>query len=251
MIDRRATGRPEQYWERAGKLGYAQAMYSSAAVEHHVRGRVWNAALDIADQLGVPRSGRVLDLGCGDGAFAIEVLARCYREVDGYDKAEAAIDRARTSAHGSNLRFVLADLVALPYAELPRYDAVFMMGFLHHVKAASREIIRKAAGLTGAVVVLEPNGDNLLRKALEFTPSYRSAGEDSFTTRQLEQMFADAGFRAAVWRRMNMFPNFTPGPVYRLLAPLEHRVESSRVLDALCTVNMFGFKLREPGGTSP
>jgi hypothetical protein len=79
----------------------------------------------------------------------------------------------------------------------------------------------------------------VLRKLLELTPSYRAAGEDSFRTAQLVELFAAAGYRAQVHRRMNLCPNFTPRVLYRLLAPLEPRIEAS--LDALCTVNMFGF----------
>jgi hypothetical protein len=94
------------------------------------------------------------------------------------------------------------------------------------------------------MVVLEPNGDNLMRKALEFTPAYRSAGEDSFRTQEMIDIFAAAGWQTVVQRRLNLFPNFTPGPVYRLLAPLESRVEASRFWNALCTVNLFGLTRR-------
>ena len=95
--------------------------------------------------------------------------------------------------------------------------------------------------MTDRVIVLEPNGDNLLRKALELTPAYKAAGEDSFRTKEVAAIFEEAGFKTRVSRRMNLFPNFTPGFVYRALAPLEKKVETSAVLRALCTVNMFGF----------
>src|SRR5258708_602576 len=87
--------KPDAYWENAGKISYADAMFTSGEVEHHVNRRLWNVAIEIADQLGVPRTGHVLDFGCGDGAFANQVLAQSYRAVDGYDKAEAAIERAK------------------------------------------------------------------------------------------------------------------------------------------------------------
>jgi hypothetical protein len=58
-------------------------------------------------------------------------------------------------------------------------------------------------------------------------------------------MFAAAGFRAVVQRRMNLCPNFTPGFLYRLLARLEPRIEASPLLNSLCTVNMFGFSASE------
>jgi hypothetical protein len=115
------------------------------------------------------------------------------------------------------------------------------MGILHHVKAATPAILKGLATRTSRIVVLEPNGDPVLRKLLELTPAYRAAGEDSFRTGELVDLLAAAGFRAQVHRRMNLCPNFTPRFLYRLLAPLEPRIEASAVLNALCTVNMFGF----------
>jgi len=232
------------YWERAGAVGYGAAMYRCSEVERHIRGRCWQAALAIADTLGVPPDAHVLDLGCGDGAFANAMLASRYRAVDGLDLAEAAIHRADAEAAGPHLKFRAVDLTALDYATLPRYGAAFLMGILHHVKAATPAILAGLATRTDRVIVLEPNGDHVLRKLLELTPSYRAAGEDSFRTAALVDLFAAAGYRAQVHRRMNLCPNFTPRFLYRLLAPIEPRVESSAALDALCTVNMFGFARR-------
>jgi 2-polyprenyl-3-methyl-5-hydroxy-6-metoxy-1,4-benzoquinol methylase len=232
------------YWERAGAVGYGEAMYRCSEVERHIRGRCWQAALAIADTLGVPPDAHVLDLGCGDGAFANAMLASRYRAVDGLDLAEAAIRRADAEAAGPHLKFRAVDLAALDYATLPRYGAAFLMGILHHVKAATPAILAGLATRTDRVIVLEPNGDHVLRKLLELTPSYRAAGEDSFRTAALVDLFAAAGYRAQVHRRMNLCPNFTPHFLYRLLAPIEPRVEASAVLDALCTVNMFGFARR-------
>ena len=110
MIDKQSLSKPDRYWERAGELSYAQAMFSSGLVERHVNQRLWNVALDFADQLGVPSSGRVLDLGCADGAFAIQAPAGRYRQIDGYDKAAAAIKRANAAASGPMMRFAAADL---------------------------------------------------------------------------------------------------------------------------------------------
>jgi SAM-dependent methyltransferase len=215
-------------------------MYGSADVERHVRQRLWNIAIDIADEIGIKRDDRVLDYGCGDGAFANESLAPIYRAVEGYDKAPAAIERAQAEASAPHVKFVAADLVALDYDGLPRYGGAFLMGILHHIKSATPAVVRSLTRVTNKMVVLEPNGNNLVRKMLEFTPAYRSAGEDSFRTGELIGIFEAAGWRTAVHRRLNLFPNFTPGAVYRLLAPLEPRIEASKFCNALCTVNMLG-----------
>ena len=55
MNTKQHLGEPEAYWNRAGEVSYAEAMYSSADVERHVRLRLWNIAIDIADELGIPR----------------------------------------------------------------------------------------------------------------------------------------------------------------------------------------------------
>jgi SAM-dependent methyltransferase len=240
MVEKQGLDKPDAYWERAGEVSYAQAMYSSADVERHVRRRLWNIAIDIADQIGISRDGHVLDYGCGDGAFANEALAAHYRAIAGYDKAEAAIERARAEAPGPHVTFLATDLVTLDHDALPRFDGAFLIGILHHIKSATPDVLRSLARVTDKMVVLEPNGNHLVRKALEFTAAYRSAGEDSFRTREITDIFLAAGWRVAVQRRLNLFPNFTPGFVYKLFAPLEPHIESSRILNALCTVNMFG-----------
>lgn len=237
-----AADKPQGYWDRAGVQGYGEAMYSSAYVEAHLRGRLWQVALDIAATLDVPPDARVLDLGCGDGAFTNQILAPRYRAVEGIDISDAAIRRAQAESRG-NATYRAVDLVTFDYDSLPRYDAAFLMGILHHVKAATPDIVRAMARRTTKMIVLEPNGSHLLRKALELTPSYRDAGEDSFRAKNLMKIFAAAGWKTVVWRRLNLFPNFTPSYIYRSLAPIEPFVEANRFLRALCTTDMYGLTL--------
>jgi hypothetical protein len=137
------------------------------------------------------------------------------------------------------------------FRRVARYDGAFLIGILHHVKTATPGLIGALRRLTGRVVVLEPNGDHLLRRLLELTPSYRAAGEDSFGTTQLRTLFEAAGFRCVVWRRLNLFPNFTPRPMFRLLRRFEPAIEALPGLRALCTVNMYGFEAQgrdQPAG---
>ena len=50
-------------------------MFASSLVEQHLRLRLWGVAVEIGRQLGLDADARVLDLGCGDGAFANHTLA--------------------------------------------------------------------------------------------------------------------------------------------------------------------------------
>lgn len=229
------------YWEKAGELGYARTMYASPELAAHLTRRGWQLALDISAQLGVQQSARVLDLGCGDGDFANFALGAHFARVDGLDASEAGIRRAQSHVQREGVRFERGDVTGLDFTKLPRYDAVFLMGLLHHVKPAAPAIVRGLRAVTEKVIVLEPNGNHLARKLLELTPTYRAAGEASFRTRQLENIFTAAGFARAVWQRRNLFPNFTPRWVFRSLLPLEPLVEGAPLLRALCTVNLWGF----------
>jgi hypothetical protein len=90
------------------------------------------------------------------------------------------------------------------------------------------------------MIALEPNGNNLLRKAIEFTPSYRDAGDESFRKKELTAIFTTAGWQVETWQRLNIFTDFTPGFVYRWLKPIELHIEANRFLNALCTADLYG-----------
>jgi SAM-dependent methyltransferase len=229
------------YWEQAGKAGYGEKMYASQDVESHIRGRLWQMMIDIADAMGIQESASVLDLGCGDGQFTNQMLAPKYRQVHGIDFAEPAIERAKRESPGPHTTFAARDITTMDYTTLGRYDAIFLVGILHHVKLATPGIVKALQGVSDRVIMLEPNGAHPLRKLLELTPSYRAAGEDSFTAGQLKRIFADAGYSVHTHKRANLLPNFTPKGVFNLLVPLEQTVENTPFLSPMCTVNLFGF----------
>jgi hypothetical protein len=146
------------------------------------------------------------------------------------------------------VRFRVADITKLDLAELPRYDGVFLMGILHHVKRAARDVIHLLRARSNRLIILEPNGNPIARKRLEWTPSYRAAGEDSFRTAQLESLIAEAGFRKVPRRRFNLFPNFTLA--FWLLFPLESVVERHAFLHPLLTVNLWEYSSTCPTETN-
>ena len=68
--------KPGIYWEHAGKVSYAEAMFANSEVERHVNRRLWQVGIYIGKQLGLNEQSHVLDLGCGDGALANMLLAK-------------------------------------------------------------------------------------------------------------------------------------------------------------------------------
>lgn len=217
-------------------------MYASMEVENHIRGRLWQMMIDLADDMGVADSASVLDLGCGDGQFTNRMLGPKYARVHGIDFAEQAIERAGREAAGPHVTFEAVDITRGDYAGSQTYDAAFLVGILHHVKSATPTIVRALAEVAPKVIMLEPNGAHPLRKLLELTPSYRAAGEDSFTAGRLKTIFKDAGYKLHTHKRANLLPNFTPKRVFDALIPFEKAVENSSILSGMCTVNIFGFE---------
>lgn len=232
----------EAYWDKAGDVSYASAMFASSMVERHVNQRLWQIGVEIGKELGLTKNSHVLDLGCGDGALTNLVLSRHYKSIDGYDLSQPAIERAKKFAAHDQIKFEACDITKLDYSKMPRYDGAYLWGILHHVKEATPSILQGLRQITDNIVILEPNGNNLMRKLLEQTATYKAAGEDSFRTADMEAIFKSAGFQPIVWKRVNLFPNFTPAMLFKLLKPVEHFVENTPVLRALCTVNMWGFK---------
>lgn len=72
---------------------------------------------------------RVLDFGCGAGAFAAELAKRVER-VDALDRSPAMIEAARRVAP-PNVTCILADLLHEPLPDAG-YDAIVSISALHH-----------------------------------------------------------------------------------------------------------------------
>ena len=92
---------------------------------------------------------RVLDVGCGAGAFAARLALRSER-VDALDRSAEMIEEARR-ATPSNVNCVLADVLAdsLPGKD---YDAIFSISALHHMPLQDALLVLAAALRPGGVL---------------------------------------------------------------------------------------------------
>lgn len=97
--------------------------------------------------------GRVLDVGCGLGTAALFLADRGH-DVVGVDISEVAIDRARERAAGRSLdgsvRFEVVDALALPAADLGRFETAVDCGLLHAFPPEDRD--EYAASLASVLV---------------------------------------------------------------------------------------------------
>jgi SAM-dependent methyltransferase len=76
------------------------------------------------------RSDRVLEIGCGAGAFATRLACRVER-VDAVDRSAAMIEVARQRTP-ENVNCILADVLTDPLP-VGGYDAIFSISALHHM----------------------------------------------------------------------------------------------------------------------
>ena len=110
------------------------------------------------DRIGDPRSVRILDAGCGDGALAC-ALARRGAEVTGVDAEPSMIEaaRARAARDGVPAKFVKGQLERLPFADaaFDVVSATAVLCFLSDIRGALSEMARVVRP-GGALVIGEP-----------------------------------------------------------------------------------------------
>lgn len=230
------------FWEEAGRVGYGKVIFSNALVEKHISSAIWNTAIHTARNIGLNAESRILELACGDGSFANSVLAANFCSVEGIDYSVSAVEKANASRTSGSVSFRACDITKLNYTSDQCWDGAFVIGFLHHVKSHARDIVRQLAKVAPRVVVADPNGDNILRKALEFLPNYRKAGEQSFRLKQLKGIFSSAGYELVSQDLVCIMPSFTPALLLPAAIKLEKAAASFRVFKNLNSVYILGFR---------
>lgn len=126
----------------------------------------WNADfLDLmATRWNLARVRRVLDVGCGAGHWARQILPRCHPEATllGIDREQAWIDRAQTLAtsfaSGARMSFEIGDATNLDACG-GNFDLVTCQTVLIHLAEPARAIATMIAQLKpgGMLMVAEPN----------------------------------------------------------------------------------------------
>jgi ArsR family transcriptional regulator len=164
-----------------------------------VPGRSWTAWARALGCL-VPQGLRVADLGCGDGALAVEI-GRFAAEVVGYDRSEAILRGARALAErrrARNVRFETSDFASLPVPARPFDVAVFSQSLnAAPDPAAALASARRLLRPGGRVLVLDlfPHREVWVRTRL----GHQHLG---FAPAELRRMLRRAGFREVAVERV-------------------------------------------------
>lgn len=140
------------------------------------------------ERVGAVESARVLELGCGSGAYTV-MLARRGAEVTAVDVSGAAgeftLARAEANGVGARVRFAQMGVERLGFVD-QSFDLVVGFGILHHVdlKRAGPEI-RRVLQEDGRAIFREPLGENpvleLVRNHVPYRDKARSPNENPLT----------------------------------------------------------------------
>ena len=168
---------------------------------------------------------RVLDIGCGDGTYTIELFDRGQpARICGVDPAQKAIEVARQKAESRPIEFAVEDACKLPHAA-DSFDIAHLRGVLHHMERPA-DAIREALRVAPRIVIIEPNGYNPILKLLERGSRYhREHEEKSYAPRQLDLWIEQMGGRVQSRKWAGLVPFFCPDPAARLLKRVEPVLE--------------------------
>jgi ubiquinone/menaquinone biosynthesis C-methylase UbiE len=182
-----------------------------------------------------PPSIRVVDVGCGDGTYTIEIAQKFKPSaICGIDPAVNAIGVARTRIP-SDLSGSVSFEVGNIYDLEPQGEAVAVVrGVLHHLDRARDAIAQLAKRFTW-VLVVEPNGYNPVLKIIEkASPYHRQHDEKSYPPRTLNRWFKEAGASVVAQKFFLLVPYFCPTPIAKALSVIESTVESVPVVRQVC-----------------
>lgn len=145
--------------------------YDSLLIRAYATVRFRIIDLRFIEEIGqyLPERGRVLDLGCGFGLFALAFgTGRPARRILGIDLNGARIEKARAAATrlgAENVHFALGDAREAPLDQ--GFDAVYLLDIVHHVPRAAVDALFAAVRRA-----LPPDGI-LLVKDVDSRPAYK------------------------------------------------------------------------------
>jgi SAM-dependent methyltransferase len=209
--------------------------------------------------LGVPPGARWLDVGCGPGTLAGEIVAHAApRAVLGVDRSAGFVAHARSRLADVRVAFDVADALALPVPD-GAFDAVvsgLVLNFVPEPARMATEMARACApaGVVGLYVWDYARGMQLIRRfwdaARSVDPAAAALDEavrfPGCAPGPLEALFTAAGFRDVETRALEVQTRFRdfddywspflggqgPAPTYAMALPEARRTALREALRA-------------------
>ena len=157
----------------------------------------------------IPKTGKVTELGCGQGVISEYLARRKSRDVTGIDLNPSRIGKKKKK----NLKFKVGDIITFDYKP---QDGFVISDVLHHIKYDDQKLVLaklyRLLKKNGALVIKEINAEEFIRSKLsrfwDFVfyandKIYYSASDD------LKIYLEKLGFVVDVKRTNSFFPGST------------------------------------------
>lgn len=172
----------------------------------------------------------ILDVGCGDGIFTLELYKAIKPgKIVGFDSARAAIRAANkkiTSKEKRKIIFQYGDVYnADKLFKKNSFEIIVIRGLLHHLYNPQKAI-KALTGLSKKIIVLEPNGFNPLLKIIEKISPYHSRHEEkSYWPPALNGWFISENYKVKKQILFSIVPYFCPKNIAKFLRLIEPFME--------------------------
>ena len=208
----------EDVAENEGYL-YTRTSKLSCRLANQRQSRLITDMIDISGK-------RVIDVGCGDGTYTLDLLKCNTSYILGVDAAETAIESANVKAEGvDGISFQVASVYDLQDLG-EKFDVAIVRGVLHHLYNA-KEAVANISKIASQAVIVEPNGYNPILKVIEKTSRYHIEHEEkSYSPHLLNTWIRQCGGSVVKSTYGGLVPMFCPDLMARLLKKIEPIVEA-------------------------
>ncbi|MDR2437073.1 MAG: class I SAM-dependent methyltransferase [Endomicrobium sp.] len=171
---------------------------------------------------------RILDIGSGDGLITLQIAKLKVKSIVGVDPASKAVSIANEKAKSQNLdhitSFINEDIYNHKITD--HFDCGVFCRVLHHL-SDPQAAISAVAPLVDNILILEPNGANLILKILEKTSKYHiEHDEKSYLSSTIKKWVINAGFKDLKSIFINLVPTFCPDFLAKTAKFVEPLIES-------------------------
>lgn len=177
------------------------------------------------------RNSTVLDVGCGDGTFTLELLKGTKaKKIVAFDRADRAVILARAKVSSKlkkRIQFKKGNVYnSHRMFKKDSFDIIVVRGVLHHLYDPEKAI-RSLRNISKKIIVLEPNGYNPILKIIEKTSKYHVVHEEkSYLPKILNGWFEKNGYKVKKQVFFSIVPYFVPRSIAKLLSRVEPLVEA-------------------------
>ena len=188
---------------------------------------------DVSMQMISYEGKKVIDIGCGDGVYTMELYDRCNpQKIVGIDPVVESFNISKKIIGDRNIEFLAYPAEKTPFDD-NSFDIAYIRGLLHHMDEPQKAI-KEALRVANEVIVIEPNGYNLGLKVIEKLSSYhRTHGEKSFSPRLLNNWVMQYGGQVENYKYAGFVPMFCTDWIARTLKFIEPIIETLPIIKQL------------------